>query len=886
MSLQPILNPRAIAVIGATEREGTIGRAVMHNLTTNHFQGVIYPINIRRRSVMGIRAYARLTDVPDEVDLALIMLRTDKVLDAVLDCVASGVKGAIITSAGFREVGQEGVEREAAVLAAARTGGLRLIGPNSLGVMVPRLGLNATFARGMVQQGRVAFLTQSGALGTAVLDWSLRENVGFSAVVSVGSMADVDWADLLNELGNDPHTRSIVIYMETIGRARAFLSAARAVSLNKPIIVLKPGRTAEGARAAISHTGALVGQDAVLEAVFRRCGVLRVHTLDELFYLAEALDKQPRPVGPRLAIISNAGGPAVLATDELLLGRGQLASLSEETFAALNTLLPTHWSHSNPLDILGSATAAQFAQTIELVARDPQVQGILAILTPQGTTDATAVAHAITPFARSTGKPLLACWMGGESILEGEAILNQAGIPTFAYPDGAARVFNHMWRYNRHLNALYETPSLPEDNDEKITAHAYATAVIEEVRAAGRTLLTEYETKMVLAAYHIPTLDTRLELTAEEAATTAAQIGWPVTLKIHSQRITHKLEVGGVIMPLGDKAAVRRAFTHLQDIIPPEQFDGVTVQPYVPTYEGVELLLGSSQDAQCGPVLLFGMGGRAAETVGDISLALPPLTSTLARRLMERTRIYKALVALGVDLAEMEQLLVRFSQLVVEQPWIKEMDINPLFARKGRLVVLDGRIILHPPDTPPDQLSRPAIRPYPRHYSQPWRTKQGVAVTIRPIRPEDEPLIVAFHSTISEQSVYLRYFQSLNIYQRTNHDRLTRICFIDYDREMALVVEHKDPETGQVAIVGVGRLTRHPRQRREAEFAAIVSDAYHGQGVGTAILARLIEIGRLEGLTQITAVMLPENLAMKRVFERFGFAFGHADGLTTAVLDL
>ncbi|MDA0246469.1 MAG: GNAT family N-acetyltransferase [Chloroflexi bacterium] len=886
MSLQPILNPRTIAVIGATEREGSIGRTVMWNLITNGFEGVIYPINIRRRSVMGIRAYSKLADVPDEIDLAIIMLRADKVVEAVRDCVAAGVRGAIITSAGFREMGEAGAEREAAVLSAARAGGLRLIGPNSLGVMVPRLGLNATFARGIVQPGRVGFLTQSGALGTAVLDWSLRENVGFSAVISVGSMVDVDWGDLLNELGNDPHTRSIIVYMETIGRARAFLSSARAVAMSKPIIVLKPGRTAEAARAAVSHTGSLTGQDEVLEAAFRRCGVLRVNTLDELFYMAESLDKQPRPIGPRLAIVTNAGGPAVLATDELILGGGQLAPLSEETMAALNAILPAHWSHNNPLDVLGDATPEQFAQTLEIVAKDKTAEGLLAILTPQGMTDATAVAKAILPLARSTGKPVLASWMGGGEMAEGERLLNQAGIPTFAYPDAAARVFNYMWRYSRNLRSLYETPSLPEDSDNELTAHAYATAVIEEVRLAGRTLLTEYETKMVLAAYHIPTLDTRLEFTAEEAAATADQIGYPVVLKVNSHHITHKLAAGGIELPVGDKAAVRQAFGRIQAAIPPEHFDGVTVQPYVPTHLGLELLLGSSQDGQCGPVLLFGMGGTAAEIVRDTSLSLPPLNSTLARRLMERTRIYEGLVQSGVDMAEMEQLLVRFSQLVVEQPWVKEVEINPLFASKERVGVLDGRIILHPPNTPPEKLSKPAIRPYPRQYSRPWRTKQGLDVTIRPIRPEDEPQIVAFHSTLSEQSVYLRYFQSLNMHQRTNHDRLTKICFIDYDREMALVAEHKDPATGELAIVAVGRLTRQPLDPSEAEFATIVADAYHGQGLGTVILERLIEIGRVEGLHKITAVTLPENLAMKRVFERLGFAFGREDGLTKVVLEL
>lgn len=884
-ALQAMLAPRTIAVIGATEREPSIGRTVMWNLMTNGFGGVVYPVNIRRNSVMGIRAYRRLVDIPDTVDLALIMLRPDKVAQAVRDCVEAGVRGAIITSAGFRERGTAGVELEAAVWAEAQKGDLRLIGPNSLGVMNPRLGLNATFARGMVRPGRVGFLTQSGALGTAVLDWSLSQHVGFSTVISVGSMVDVDWGDLLYHLGDDPHTRSIVVYMETIGRARAFLSAAREVALSKPIIVLKPGRTAEAAHAAASHTGALAGDDAVLEAAFRRCGVLRVNTLDELFYMAEALSKQPRPLGPRLTIITNAGGPAVLATDELILGGGELAGLSEPALEKLNAILPDHWSHSNPLDILGDATPAHFAQTIDITGKDPDTDGVLVILTPQGMTDATATAEALVPFAKSLGKPVLASWMGGGEVVAGKELLNQASIPTFAYPDTAARVFNYMWRYQRNLRALYETPQLPDNTSNELTAHHYAREIIEQVRHTGRTVLTEYETKMVLAAYNIPTVDTRLVFTADEACATADQLGYPVVLKIHAHHISHKLAAGGVEMPLSQAAEVRAAFARLADLVTAEQFAGVTVQPMVMTHLGYELLLGSTVDSQCGPVLLFGAGGTTAEILRDRALALPPLTSTFARRLMERTRIERGLRKAGVDMEELAQLLVRFGQMVVEQPWLREVDVNPLFARAGQLVVLDGRMVLHPPGTPPEALSRPVIRPYPRQYVRPWVGKTGLAVTIRPIRPEDEPLIVQFHSTLSEHTVYMRYFQSLNISQRIDHERLTRICFIDYDREMALVAEQPNPTTAEPEIIAVGRLTRL-HNSNEAEFATIVSDAYHGQGLGTVLLEQLIEIGRLEGLARIVAYTLPENMAMKRVFERLNFAFSREDGLTKVQLVL
>jgi acetyltransferase len=805
------------------------------------------------------------------------------------ECVDAGVGAAVVISAGFKEIGPEGAALEHQILTQARRGRMRIIGPNCLGLMRPATGLNATFGNAMARPGSVGFISQSGALCTAILDWSLREMVGFSAFVSVGSMLDVGWGDLIEYLGDDPQTDTIMIYMESIGDARSFLSAAREVALKKPIIVIKAGRSAAAAQAAASHTGALIGSDEVLDAAFRRCGVLRVDRIAELFYLSEALGKQPRPCGPRLAIVTNAGGPGVLATDALLKEGGKLAELSKETIDRLDPVMRPHWSRQNPVDILGDASPEQYAQAVEAVVKDPGTDGLLVILAPQRVTDPTIVAEQLKPYARLGGKPVLASWMGGASVAAGESILNRAGIPTFAYPDSAAQVFHAMWRYSVAVRALYETPAVVDAGVEE-AGRERAAALLGNARAAGRTLLTEAESKDLLAAYGIPTVQTAVAPTEDEAAAHADRIGYPVVVKLHSQTITHKTEVHGVRLNLPDSSAVRLAFREVRAAVPPEDFLGVTVQPMVAT-DGYELILGSSIDPQFGPVLLFGSGGRLVEVSQDRALGLPPLNTTLARRLMERTRIFTALGGVRgrppVDLAALERLLVRFSYLVAEQRSIQEIDINPLLASAGGLIALDARVVLQPREVRDQDLPRTAIRPYPAQYVKPWRFEDGTEVVFRPIRPEDEPLIVAFHGRLSERSVYLRYFHLLNLDHRVAHERLTRTCFIDYDREIALVVERANPETQQREILAVGRLTK-AHHVNEAEFALLIADGFQGHGLGTELLRQLVAIGRAEGLDRILADMLPENDHMIRIARQLGFEVRHsvAERIVKARLEL
>jgi acetyltransferase len=622
--------------------------------------------------------------------------------------------------------------------------------------------------------------------------------------------------------------------------------------------------------------------------------VLRVGRISDIFYTVEALAKQPRPAGKRLSILTNAGGPGVLATDSLIGGGGELSQITPETVEKLNGILPAAWSHSNPIDILGDAAPDRYAQTLKIAADDPNSDGLLVILTPQAMTDPTETARQLVQYAQIRGKPVLASWMGGEVVAAGEAILNEANIPTLPYPDTAARLFNYMWRYSDNLRAIYETPILPAMPPDEPSRRSTAQEIIDAARAAGRTILTETESKAVLAAYDIPTIPMHIAATEDEAVKAAGTVGYPVVLKLHSETITHKSDVGGVKLNLIDEGAVREAFRAIQQSVSEKasakDFLGVSVQPMV-KLDGYELIIGCSPDPQFGPVLLFGMGGILVEVFKDRALAIPPLNTTLARRMMERTTIYKALKGVrgraSIDMNGLEQLMVRFSELIVEQRWIKEFDINPLLASPERILALDARVVLYDKDVTAAELPKLAIRPYPTQYVQQWTMKEGTPVTIRPIRPEDEPLMAKFHETISERSVYLRYFFPMKLSQRIEHERLSRISFVDYDREMALVAEIQNPETGEPQIIAGGRLIKITGSD-DAEYAIIVTDAYQRHGLGTKMMSELITIGRQEGIQRIIGTILYDNTDMLRVAERMGFKLVGLprDGVSRVQLEL
>ena len=704
MPLDAIFSPKSIAVIGASAREGSVSRSVMENLAA--FPGKVYAVNPKHSEVCGQRAWASLRDIGQPVDLAVIVTPAATVPGIIAECVAAEVKGVVIISAGFKEIGAEGVALEQQILAEARRNGLRVIGPNCLGVMVPHAGLNATFATQMAGAGKVAFLSQSGALCTAILDLSLRENVGFSAFVSVGSMLDVGWGDMIRHFGDDPQTHSIVIYMESVGDAQSFLSAAREVAARKPIVVIKVGRTPAAAKAAASHTGAMTGSDAVLDAALRQVGVLRVDTIEELFDVAEVLSKQPLPRGPRLGIVTNAGGPGALAVDALVGHGGEVAELGTDTMSRLNALLPSCWSHGDPVDVLGDADAERFASALRIVSSDPNVDGLLAVLTPQAMTDPTAVAAKIAVLTQEFNKPLLCSWMGGNAVRDGRRIMNAASIPTHDYPDQAARAFVSMWERKRRLEWLAETnvavrscrreeaPSSPIAGLESRERPSLLTSA-----ATGRTLLSETEAKAVLHRYGIPVVETFIAATEDAAVARAEQIGFPVVVKLHSETLTHKSDVGGVKLNLNSADAVRTAWREMQATVPAADFGGVSVQKMI-RGKGLELILGATTDPQFGPVLLFGSGGTLVEVFQDRALVLPPVTREIALRWMAETKIHKALLGVrgqrAVNLDALVDVMVRFSEMMLAERSIVEADINPLLATADGIVALDARIVLRP----------------------------------------------------------------------------------------------------------------------------------------------------------------------------------------------
>ncbi|MEC7839751.1 MAG: bifunctional acetate--CoA ligase family protein/GNAT family N-acetyltransferase [Chlamydiota bacterium] len=894
--LDAIFQPQTVAVIGAKDNLGSVGRTIMANLCNGKFAGTIYPINPKRSEVLGVKAYPSISKTPEPIDLAVIVTPAKTVPAIIKECVNQNVKAAIIISAGFKEIGTEGLAMEQEVISMARQGNMPVIGPNCLGVMNPINGLNATFAKGMSLPGNIAFISQSGAMCTAVLDWSFKEGIGFSSFVSIGSMADVNWGDLIHYLGADPNTHSILMYMETVGDARSFLTAAREIALEKPIIIIKGGRSDEAAKAAASHTGSLAGSDEVFDAALLRAGVLRVNTISELFDMASVLARQPIPRGPNLAIITNAGGPSVLATDTAALNGAKIAKLSEDSLKALDDYLPPAWSHSNPVDILGDAGADRYGMSVELLSKDPNVDGLLVVLSPQDVTDPVATAECLRAYSKIENKPILASWMGGDTVSKGIHILNQANIPTFDYPDDAAWSFAKMWEYSENLQHLYNTPALrdddPADGQSLLPAAKETKAIIDKARNEGRTLLDEFESKRVLACYDIPVVETLIATSQKEAATHAENLGYPVVLKLFSQTITHKTDVGGVILNLKTADAVVNAYNQIKDSVTKKAgahaFEGVTVQRMV-KLDGYELILGSSCDEQFGPVLLFGTGGQLVEVFKDRALALPPLNANLAKRLMEKTKIYEALKGVrgreAIDIDQLTKVLVHFSQLIVENPWIKELDINPILVSPNEIVALDARIVLHDLETKEEELPIPSIRPYPIQYIHTIHLKDNTPITLRPIKAQDEPLIIDFHKELSEKSVRQRYFEFLSLDERTTHERLIRICFNDYDQELALVAIHKDTNTDTKRIIGVARLSCIAGTK-EAKMTLIIIDNFHGKGLGTKMIEQLIDIAKTEKIHCIKAEVLAENEGMIHICKNKGFSINYDDNKVIAYLSL
>jgi acetyltransferase len=892
MNLNKIFNPNSIALIGASDKEGSVGYTLMRNLTQLGYEGKVYPVNIRLKEILGQKVYQNVEQIPEPVDLAIVATPAKTVPKIVEDCGKAGILGLIILSAGFKEIGPEGRALEDKILKLKQKYNLRIIGPNCFGIICPRSKLNATFADMLPNAGNIAFISQSGALGSAILDWAIDQNIGFSNFVSVGSMIDVDFGDLIDFFGNDPQTRSILMYIEGITDARKFMSAARHFARTKPIIVVKAGQFGASAKAAASHTGSLTGEDIVYDAAFKRAGIVRVEEIADLFNAAEVLGMQPLPQGPRLAIITNAGGPGVMATDALLNRGGQLASLDPKTMKTLNNLLPPYWSHSNPIDILGDATAERYRSVMDLCLADPNVDGILLIYTPQATADATEIARSIVSACDARGgckKTILTSFIGSGKVQEANLLLSKNSYPTYSTPEQAIATYMQMYQYKRNLELLYETPEeLPGDI---LPPKRPVNVLIRNAICEKRDILTELEAKRLLEYYNIPVVKTRKAATADEAAGIAASLGYPVVLKILSSDITHKSDAGGVVLNINSDAEVRDAFEKImkqaKEYNPKAKIQGVTVQPMIKLV-GTELILGGKRDSLFGPVIMFGMGGVGVEFFKDVAVGLPPLNQTLARRIMQETHVYRLLKngyrnLPPANLEELEEILIRFSQMLVDFPMLKEVDINPLFIDNKQVIALDSRVVIDV-----ERASRQiaphgelVISPYPKKYELLWKMRDGRTVLFRPIKPEDEPMWLEMFQNFSEESIRYRFF---DIIKDTPHEIRIRYCNIDYDRELGIVVELT--EKGQRKILGVVRLIEEPDGKR-GEIAFIVADPWQRLGLGSKMIDYMIEICIDRGLESIYAVMLADNYRAIRLMEKMGFSIQRVvDGTIEATLDL
>ena len=865
-NLERIFEPRRVAVVGASEKSGGIGNALMKNLIEGGFQETLLPVNPKYKTVHGLDTVESIRDLEPGVDLAIIATPIHMVPDIVQECVENKVAGAIVISAGGKEVGEEGKRIEERIRATAYAGGLRIVGPNCLGIIRPAGNLNASFASEMPDAGDLAFVSQSGAICTAILDLAFKEHIGFSHFVSIGSMLDVDFGDLIDYLGNDPKAKSILLYIESLTNFRKFMSAARSVSRIKPIIVLKAGRSEAGAKAAASHTGAMAGEDAVYDAAFKRAGIVRVETIQDLFDCAELMAKQPRPRGPRLAIVTNAGGPGVMATDTLARNGLEPAPLDPETLRRLDAFLPPFWSRGNPIDILGDASPERFRQTLEVCFEGKETDGVCVILAPQALTDPAKVAESLAETMKARRYLVFACWMGGKSIESALTILNKAGIPTYDTPERAIRAFLYMVEYVCNMEALLETPpKLTRD----ITVDSQKAGQLL-THAAADQFLAESDARNVLAAYGLPVIRTETARTEDEASRIGRDMGYPIVMKLLSPDISHKTEAGGVRLDLRSDADVRAAFAGIaasaRRYKPGARIDGVTLQPFFasPDYE---ILIGAKRDVHFGPVILFGMGGIFTEVLKDRALGLVPLNRLLTRRMMEQTRAWVLLQGYRnrppADLEHLEEMIIRLSQMLIDFPQIAELDMNPVLIKDGKAVAVDARILVSEPLRPfPFHL---AISPYPAEDESHLVTEEGVRLFIRPVRPADAPLFQSFFKVLSPETVYFRFFSHVN---ELNPQMLARFTQIDYDREIALVALEDDSESEQM--LGVARITGDP-DGRHGEFAVVVGDPWHGQGIGSNLLQKCLAIAERRGFHQVHGIVLRENQSMLALGKKLGF---------------
>jgi len=886
-ALDKLFRPQRIAIIGVKNDPKSVGGITLKNLVGGGFKGVVYPVNPKHEAVMGIPCFPDVKSLPKTPDLAVITTGAKLAPQLVRECGEAGIKGIIIMSAGFKETGEEGKKLEEQVKnEVANWDGMRVIGPNCLGIIVPGMNMNVSFADGMPKKGNVAFISQSGALCTSALDWAMEEEVGFSYFVSIGNTMDVGFGDLIDYFGQDPNTKSIVLYVESISKARRFMSAARAFARKKPIIVYKSGRFPESAAAAASHTGAMASEDAVYDAVFTRAGIARVFDIGDIFNFTELISRKSTPRGNKLAIVTNAGGPGVMATDSLLTLGGKMTKLTEETMNKLNEALPPFWSHGNPVDVLGDAPPERFATATKIVLDDENVDAVLVILTPQAMTDPTATAQEVASLAEQTNKPIMAAWLGGMSMREGVQIFNKSGIAVYQTPEQAIRAFMTLARYSKNLDTLFETPKeVPVAF--KLDREKLRTAFVKKNFKKDK-ILSEDISKELINAYGIPTTQPIVARSAIEAADIANNIGYPVVMKIHSPDITHKTDVGGVILNIKDEDGVWNNFKsmtrRIQDKMPEARIEGVTLQPMIDVKDAIEIILGIKKDPVFGTVMLAGMGGTSAELFHDTQLGFPPLNERLARRMIEELKIYPILKGFrgstpkAVD--KLIEVMIRLSYLAADYPEIIELDINPVLLTTDNIIALDARIVIDKdlvgkPITPYSHL---LLHPYPDKLTRKQKLSDGTEIVLRAIKPEDEPLWLELLASCSRESIYSRFRYNFHF---DSHEVATQFCYIDYAREIAIVAEVE--EEGNKKLIGVGRLIAD-LDHESVEYAILITDAWQKRDIGTILTSYCCEIAtHWDAAQRIVAETTKDNQAMISVFKKLGFKVNFNQDSTVSV---
>lgn len=872
-NLDNIFKPKRIALIGISANPQSVGGRILSNLVTGGFTGVVYPVNATLEAVMGIQCYHNIESLPNKPDLAIICSDPESVPEFLKQCGEAEILGIIIVSAGFRETGEKGklLENQIEEIRNSYTG-MRIMGPNCLGYISPANKLNVSFGDGMPRKGNIAFVSQSGALCTSVLDWAIEAKIGFSYLVSIGNTIDVDFGDLIDYLGEDEETKCIILYIESISDARKFMTAARAFARSKPIIAYKAGRFPESAEVAASHTGAMAAADNVYDAAFQRAGIVRIYDIGKIFDVAELIGRKKVPAGQKLAIVTNAGGPGVMATDALIAQKGELSKLNDKTMEELNLNLPDFWSHGNPVDVLGDARPKRYAKAVSIVLQDPGVDAVLVILTPQAMTNPSGTAREISKLADTTTKPILAAWIGGGSMSEGIKILSESGIPAYSTPEQAIGAFITLVDYGRNLQALYETP---KDIPVEFTLNRKEfRSKFNDIIKQGNSTLSETTSKYLLESYGIPTSLPQIAETAKDAVKLADKTGYPVVLKIISPQITHKTDVGGVALNLKNAEEVDAAFEKIMQNAkthcPKAVLEGASVQPMIDTENGVELILGIKQDPVFGSVIMVGTGGIYAELFRDRTLELPPLNEKLARRMLEKLNIYPMLNGFRgkppVDADKLVEVLIRMSYLAADYPEIVELDINPLLVSPGGVVALDGRAVINLQHTKREPYQHLALRPYPEEYVKKANLTDGTEVTLRPIKPEDELLWLEMLGSCSREDIYqrFRYFFFWN-----SHEVAIRYCFIDYDREIAIVAEIE--KNGQRKLIGVGRIVADP-DHETVEYAVLVPEEWQNKKLGSILTDYCMEISEKWNLKKVVAQTTTDNLRMISVFKKHGFA--------------